>query len=220
MRRIFGAPKSKAPAPTLEQAGDRLNARGDRLEEQIRKLDEQLIRFKEQIKRTRPGPGQDAIKKRAINVLRQKKMYEQQRETLMNQQINMEGTRFTVESIQDTVQTVQALQAANKQMKSTMKTNKELDLSFIDKLQEDLADMADLTNEINEVMGQSYNIPDDVDEQDLFAELDALEGELQMEEVEKAGAPSYLQEPDLPELPTAPQTQEDELGLPAIAQKT
>ena len=69
-------------------------------------------------------------------------MYEQQRETLMNQQINMEGTRFTVESIQDTVQTVQALQAANKQMKSTMKTNKELDLSFIDKLQEDLADMA------------------------------------------------------------------------------
>ena len=51
----------------------------------------------------------------------------------------------------------------------------------------------DLTNEINEVMGQSYNIPDDVDEQDLFAELDALEGELQMEEVEGAGAPSYLQ---------------------------
>jgi hypothetical protein len=53
--------------------------------------------------------------------------------------------------------------------------------------------LQDLTNEINEVMGQSYNIPEDVDEQDLFAELDALEGELQMEEVEKAGAPSYLQ---------------------------
>jgi charged multivesicular body protein 5 len=77
-----------------------------------------------------------------VQVLRQKKMYEQQRETLMNQQVNMESTRFTVESIQDTVQTVQALQAASKQMKSTMKTNKELDLSFIDKLQEDLADMA------------------------------------------------------------------------------
>jgi len=34
-------------------------------------------------------------------------MYEQQRETLYNQQFNMEQTRFTVESIQDTVQTVQ-----------------------------------------------------------------------------------------------------------------
>ena len=30
MRRIFGAPKKKEPAPTLEQAGDRLNSRGDR----------------------------------------------------------------------------------------------------------------------------------------------------------------------------------------------
>lgn len=42
-----------------------------------------------------------------MQVLRQKKMYEGQRETLYNQQFNMEQTRFTVESIQDTVQTVQ-----------------------------------------------------------------------------------------------------------------
>jgi hypothetical protein len=62
-------------------------------------------------------------------------MYEGQRETLYNQQFNMEQTRFTVESIQDTVQTVQALKAANVQMKGAMKANKELDLSFIDNLQ-------------------------------------------------------------------------------------
>jgi hypothetical protein len=68
-------------------------------------------------------------------VLRQKRMYEGQRETLYNQQFNMEQTRFTVESIQDTVQTVQALKAANVQMKGAMKANKELDLSFIDNLQ-------------------------------------------------------------------------------------
>jgi hypothetical protein len=30
MRRIFGAPQKKEPAPTLEQAGDRLTSRGDR----------------------------------------------------------------------------------------------------------------------------------------------------------------------------------------------
>lgn len=34
-------------------------------------------------------------------------MFEGQRETLYNQQFNMEQTKFTVESIQDTVQTVQ-----------------------------------------------------------------------------------------------------------------
>jgi hypothetical protein len=69
-------------------------------------------------------------------------MYEQQRDTLLNQQMNMESTKFTVESIQDTVQTVQALKAASTQMKGAMKGNKELNLSFIDNLQEELADMA------------------------------------------------------------------------------
>lgn len=216
MRRIFGAPKKSEPPPTLEQAGDRLDARGTRLDEQIKKADEQLVRFREQIKKTRPGPAQESIKKRALLVLRQKKMYEQQRDTLLNQQMNMESTKFTVESIQDTVQTVQALKAASSHMKGAMKGNKELNLSFIDNLQEELADMADLTNEINQMMGQSYMVPEDVDEGDLMAELDALEEDLVAEE--PGGAPSYLAEPDLPELPAAPQTEHEE--LPAIAQKS
>ncbi|KIZ06464.1 Charged multivesicular body protein 5 [Monoraphidium neglectum] len=220
MRRIFGAPQKKEPAPTLEQAGDRLTSRGDRLDEQIRKLDEQLMKFKDQLKKTRPGPGQEAIKRRALQVLRQKKMFEGQRETLYNQQFNMEQTKFTVESIQDTVQTVQALKGASKEMRGAMKANKELDLNFIDKLQDELADMADLTNDINEMMGQSFAVPEDVDEGDLMAELDALEGDM-MAEPAAGGVPSYLQEPDLPELPTAPQANaEEELGLPAIAQRT
>ncbi|KAI8463147.1 MAG: Snf7 family [Monoraphidium minutum] len=220
MRRIFGAPKKQEPAPTLEQAGDRLTSRGDRIEEQIRKLDEQLVKFKDQLKKTRPGPAQEAIKRRALTVLRQKKMFEGQRETLYNQQFNMEQTKFTVESIQDTVQTVQALKGAAKEMRGAMKNNKELDLNFIDKLQEDLADMADLTTDINEMMGQSFAVPEDVDEADLMAELDALEGDMMAEPV-AGGLPSYLQEPELPELPTAPQgTAEEELGLPAVAQRT
>jgi charged multivesicular body protein 5 len=68
MRRIFGAQKKKEPAPTLEQAGDRLTSRGDRIDEQINKLDQQLMKFREQIKKTRPGPAQEALKKRALTV--------------------------------------------------------------------------------------------------------------------------------------------------------
>lgn len=37
--------------------------------------------------------------------------------------------------MQDTVQTVQALKAASSQMKTAMRSNKELDLNFIDNLQ-------------------------------------------------------------------------------------
>jgi charged multivesicular body protein 5 len=53
--------------------------------------------------------------------------------------------------------------------------------------------MADLTSEINQMMGQScYAIPDDVDEADLMDELDALEGELAAEPA-MGSAPSYMQ---------------------------
>jgi charged multivesicular body protein 5 len=216
MRRIFGAPKKKEPPPTLEQAGANLDARGTRIDEQIKKLDQQLMGFREQIKKTRPGPAQEALKRRALTILRQKRMYENQRDTLYNQQFNMEQTRFTVESIQDTVQTVSALKAASSQMRGAMKHNKELDLNFIDNLQDELADMADLTSEINQMMGQScYAIPDDVDEDELMGELDALEEDLAAEPGMGSG-PSYLQEPDLPDMPAAPQQEaEDELNLPA-----
>jgi charged multivesicular body protein 5 len=69
MRRIFGAPKKKEPPPTLEQAGERLTGRGDRIDEQISKLDQQLMKFREQISKTRPGPAQDALKRRALTVI-------------------------------------------------------------------------------------------------------------------------------------------------------
>jgi Snf7 len=51
-------------------------------------------------------------------------------------------------------------------------------------------------NEIQEVMGQTFGVPDDIDEDELLGELDALEDELaaEAEHAETAGGvPSYLQ---------------------------
>ena len=39
-----------------------------RLDEKIRKLDEQLMKHKDIIRKTRPGPGQEAAKRRALMV--------------------------------------------------------------------------------------------------------------------------------------------------------
>jgi len=68
MRRIFGAKKEVAPPPTLDETTDRLDVRGNRADDKINQLDAQLTKFKEQIKRTRPGPAQNAIKRRALQV--------------------------------------------------------------------------------------------------------------------------------------------------------
>jgi hypothetical protein len=50
-------------------------------------------------------------------------------------------------------------------------------------------------NEIQEVMGQTFGVPDDIDEDELLGELDALEDELAAEAMgaSEGGIPSYLQ---------------------------
>ena len=51
-----------------------INKRGESVDEKIKKLDVELSRYKEQIKKTRPGPAQEAVKARAMRVLKQKRM--------------------------------------------------------------------------------------------------------------------------------------------------
>ncbi|KAL6552598.1 hypothetical protein OROHE_007962 [Orobanche hederae] len=74
MRRVFGAKKEKEPPPSVQDASDRINKRGDNVEDKIKKLDAELARYREQIKKTRPGPAQEAVKARAMRVLKQKRM--------------------------------------------------------------------------------------------------------------------------------------------------
>lgn len=51
-----------------------INKRGESVDEKIKRLDGELARYKEQIKRTRPGPAQEAVKARAMRILKQKRM--------------------------------------------------------------------------------------------------------------------------------------------------
>lgn len=225
MKRIFGQSKDKTPAPTLTNTSSRLTTRGDLLDGKIRDLDEQLIRHREAIKRCRPGPAQEAAKQRALNVLKQKRLYESQRDQLYNQQFNVEQTAFVMENVQDSVQTVQALKAASKEMRTAFKAS-ELNISGIERLQDDMADLMDMHNDIQDVLGQSYGVPDDIDESDLMGELDALEADMAEEEhAASSGVPSYLQEVDLPELPQqqaipADGSYESYGGMPAVPQRT
>ena len=154
-------------------AQDGVNLSG-RLDEKIRKLDEQLVKHKDTIKRARPGPAQEAAKRRALGVrlltllkaaspklslhcrlchhatgphiclcaqvLKQKKMLEAQRDQLYNQQYNMEQTSFALESMKDSVAQVKAMKNANKELKQAF-NSKELNITSIDKLHDDMADM-------------------------------------------------------------------------------
>ena len=60
-------------------------------------------------------------------------------------------------------------------------------------MNDEMFDMMDMAREINEAMGRSYDVPDNIDESDLMAELDGLEAEMGAEELGEGGTPSYLQ---------------------------
>ncbi|CAH1446374.1 unnamed protein product [Lactuca virosa] len=244
MKRVFGVKKDKEPPPSLNEASDRINKRGESVDEKIKQLDGELARYKEQIKRTRPGPTQEAVKARAMRILKQKRMYEGQRDMLYNQTFNLDQVAFASEGIKDAQQTggafsvlwlevaaylreMSALKSANKELKGMMKTVK---IQDFDNLQDDMMELMDVSNEIQESLGRSYSVPDDIDEEDLMGELDALEADMGLE-TDGEGVPSYLQpdnESDFNEelnLPSAPSGHaitsrivkaEDEFGLPQV----
>lgn len=176
-----------------------LDKRGATIDDKIKRLDLELAKHREIIKKARTPAAQEAAKRRALTVLKQKRMYEGQREQLYNQQLNLEQVSFATQSARDTVVQVQAMQASAKELKSQFKT-KAFDVDKIDALNDEMADLMDQANEIQEVLGRNYNVPDDIDEDELLGELDALE-DLMAEEETGEEVPSYLQDEALPDAP-------------------
>jgi len=190
MNRLFGKSKPKVPAPSLEDASKSMSDRGGVVDEKMKKLDEELLRYKQQMAKMRPGPAKTQVQQRALRCLQQKKMYQKQRDTLYNQQFNIDQTQFAQQNVKDTITTVAAMKDASKSLKVEMKKVK---VDEIEDLHDDMTDMLEDTDEINEIMGRAYGVPEDVDETDLMDELNALEGELEAETVSDSNEiPSYL----------------------------
>ncbi|XP_074565607.1 vacuolar protein sorting-associated protein 60.2-like [Curcuma longa] len=151
---------------------------------------------------------------------------------IYNQTYNLDQVAFATEGLKDAQHTMSALKSANKELKGVMKT---VNISAIDSMQDEMIDMMDISTEIQESLGRSYNVPDDIDEEELMGELDALEADMGTE-TESDAVPSYLQpdkESDLDaelNLPAAPMGNaaavpnrarpqaENEFGLPSVPQ--
>ena len=75
MNRIFGSMSSAKPAKaSLTDAIAATDTRIDGIQVKLTKLDAELTRYRDQLKRLREGPGKVAVQKRALGVLKQKKM--------------------------------------------------------------------------------------------------------------------------------------------------
>jgi hypothetical protein len=46
--------------------------------------------------------------------------------------------------------------------------------SYLQSLQDEMMDLMDVSNEIQETLGRSYNVPDDIDEEELMGGMDLI----------------------------------------------
>lgn len=206
MKRVFGKKKqtNAKPAPTLGEASENLGKRSTHLDSKIAALEKDLNGYKKKLQTANPS-AKRGLQKRAMDILKRKRMYENQRDMLLGQQFNMDQASFGIESAKATVDSVAAMKAANVELKAALKND--LNIDDVDDLADDMEELMYEMNEINESLGKNFATPDDITEDDLEAELDMLGDDLEEEIGEDT--PSYLQE-SLPANPTGvPQHKED-----------
>lgn len=190
--------KEKAPPPpppSLEEASSKMGGRSDAIKGKLDQIDKDLMKYKAEWKR---NPRNTMAKTRCMNLLKQKKMYEQQVNTIDNQMFNMDQASFAHQSMEGTIAMVQAMKETSRVMKEQFKAP-EMDLDMIMEMQDDIAELMEESQEINEVLGQDYGLGDEIDEDDLMNELDMLEGEMADESMlheQVGGVPSYMQSMD------------------------
>jgi charged multivesicular body protein 5 len=208
MKRIFGVSKKAAepgpPPPSLTEASETIDKRVTLIDEKIRQCDEELRKYKGQM----TGPNAQAVKNRAMTVLKRKKMYEAQRDQMMNTQFNVDQANFATENLKITAITVDALKAGAQTLKQEYA---KMNIDSIEMTMEDLEELAETQNEINDMLGRSYAVPDGFDESALEGEFAMLEEEVALEKMAGNSIPSYIPDtlpgqaaPSAPLQPSAP----------------
>jgi charged multivesicular body protein 5 len=89
MHRLFGTSKTEKVEDTtknLEDTSKKIGQRGEELDKKINDIEKQLVEIKSQLKTNKNKTVQDRLKKRGVQLLNQKKLYESQRDKLFNQQ--------------------------------------------------------------------------------------------------------------------------------------
>ncbi|KAL4808408.1 Snf7 family [Aspergillus unguis] len=191
MNRLFGT-KNAAPKPTLEGAISNVDNRVASIDVKLAALNSELSSYQAKMSKMRDGPGKNAIKQKALKVLQRRKQYEAQREQLSQQSWNMEQAGMMQDNLKNVMTTVDAMKTTTKTLK---KQYGNIDIDKIERMQDEMADLMEVGNEINESISRAYDVPEDVDEAELDAELEALgEDTLFESSMGESAVPSFMQD--------------------------
>ena len=158
----------------------------------LAKLNAELTTYQTKLSKMRDGPGKTALKQKALKILQRRKLYEGQREQLQQQSWNMEQAGMMQDNLKNVMTTVDAMKTTNKSLKQQYG---KISIDKIERLNDEMQDLMDVGNDIQDSISRSYDVPEDVDEAELDAELEALgeEAELDGLAAESAqGTPSFM----------------------------
>ena len=109
-----------------------------RLDAKIDEIDKKLQKYKEQIRTSKSQAAQRAAKQQALRLLKQKKMYENQRDRMYSQQMNLESANFMTEQLKDTADQIAVMKQAQGEIAAQMK---KVNIDDVDILQEQMQDL-------------------------------------------------------------------------------
>ena len=156
----------KEPAPSLSDASKRLDESLEEITKKINACDEDLLAYKRN-----PAAGS---KQRALQVLKRKKMLENQRDSLYSTLGVVEETSHSISAMETLTVSVNAMRAA-------VQTSSKLTLPNIDEvedLMEEMEEFVEQQREITDIFNANSQV---VDEAELVVAL--LDGVAQLENV-------------------------------------
>jgi Snf7 len=147
----------------------------------------------------------------ALFAMKRKKLYEQEVDKIQNVKFTLETQVMNLESASQNAQTYKALQQGTKTMQ---KIRTDVGIEQVDDVMDQIKEEMELAQEINQAISQPVD-PLMMDEDELFAELNALEtADLEAELLKPpASAVSPLSMPAAPasKLPALKQKEQDDL---------
>lgn len=175
--KMFGKKGEKAPTPQeaiqrLRETEEMLQKKSDFLEKKI----EQEIGIAKK--------NGTKNKRAAIQALKRKKRYEKQLQQIDGTLSTIEFQREALENASTNTEVLRVMGDAAKALKSA---HKNMNVDDVHNLMDDVAEQQEIANEISDAISNPVGFGQDVDEDDLMAELEELEQEALEEELVNVG---------------------------------
>ena len=207
--KIFGSGKKGDKAPSPQEAIQRLRETEEMLSKKSDFLEKKI---EGEISTARKHGTKN--KRAALQALKRKKRYEKQLQQIDGTLSTIEFQRDALENASTNTEVLKVMGDAAKALKSA---HKNMDVDDVHNLMDDVAEQQEIANEISEAISNPVGFGQDVDEDDLMAELEELEQETLDEQLLEVGGPATdnlpavpQAEPARPAQPSKAKVQEDD----------